>query len=203
MGLIATRRRLQGLLISVSEELDTPLYYTMPGLSQSLKCPDPPLKSFKGAIINAGYKVSGYHKDPNAIKTDAPSHVVWDIMRAWALEKNTTKRKDPTKGSTAEKILSTERKLKEVDWSIPKSLGANNARWTRTTDNGKKQKKISRFPMNPEKNWGPKRAATGKASSAGGDEATKTNNNKNNKKVKDEEAPKDGDTEMKPAETKQ
>ncbi|VEU35095.1 unnamed protein product [Pseudo-nitzschia multistriata] len=154
MELIATRERLQGLLTSVSEELDTPLYYTLPGLCQALRCSCPPLREFKGAILNAGYKVSGYHKEPSAIKTDAPGHVVWDIMRAW-VEKNPLKKK-PAEGSVAEKILAVERSLKEVDWSVPESLKRS------AMVDGKKKKKISRFPLNPEKNWGPKRAATGK-----------------------------------------
>uniref|UniRef100_A0A7S0TBB0 tRNA (guanine(26)-N(2))-dimethyltransferase n=1 Tax=Pseudo-nitzschia delicatissima TaxID=44447 RepID=A0A7S0TBB0_9STRA len=164
MSLIATRKRLQGLLTSVSEELDTPLYYTLPGLCQTLRCTSPPLRAFKGAIANAGYKVSGYHKDPTAVKTDAPGRVVWDIMRAW-VEENPLKKK-PTEGSAAEKILAIERTLKKVDWSIPKSLKKST-----TMSDGKKKKRISRFPLNPEKNWGPKRAATGKK-----DEASKEQN---------------------------
>merc|ERR1712176_1072473 len=120
MSLIATRTRLQGLLTSVSEELETPLYYTLPGLCQSLRCSSPPLRAFKGALVNAGYKVSGYHKDPSAVKTDAPSNIVWDIMRAW-MEQNPLKKK-PKEGSAAEKILGIERTLKEVDWTIPACL---------------------------------------------------------------------------------
>ncbi len=161
MSLIATRRRLQGLLTSVSEELDTPLYYTLPGLCQALKCTSPPLRAFKGAIVNAGYKVSGYHKEPSAVKTDAPGHVVWDIMRAW-VEENPLKKK-PAEGSTAEKILAIERTLKEVDWSIPEPLKKSKI----ISSNGNKKKRISRFPLNPEKNWGPKRAATGKREEVG------------------------------------
>lgn len=160
MALVATRRRLQGLLTSVSEELDTPLYYTLPGLCQSLRCSSPPLRAFKGAIVNAGYKVSGYHKDPNAVKTDAPGHVVWDIMRAW-VEENPLQKK-PAEGSVAEKILAIDRTLKEIDWSVPKSLKKQESGTAANANNGKKKKKISRFPLNPEKNWGPKRAATGK-----------------------------------------
>jgi tRNA (guanine26-N2/guanine27-N2)-dimethyltransferase len=84
MKLIATKDRIQGLLTSVSEELhDVPLYYTLPGLCHVLSCGCPPQAQFKAALVNAGYRVSGYHKDPEAIKTDAPNHVVWDIMRAW------------------------------------------------------------------------------------------------------------------------
>ncbi|KAL3924840.1 MAG: hypothetical protein SGILL_000795 [Bacillariaceae sp.] len=148
MELIATRTRLQGLLTSVSEELDVPLYYTMPGLTQTLKSPTPTNKEFKSAIINAGYKVSGFHKEPTAIKTDAPDQVVWDIMRAW-IEKNPLK-KEPQEGSAAAKILAKKRSI-EVDFTMPKGgLG------------GSKTEKVSRFPMNPEAHWGPKKMATGK-----------------------------------------
>ena len=28
-------------------------------------------------------RVSGSHASPLAIKTDAPSHVIWDILRCW------------------------------------------------------------------------------------------------------------------------
>lgn len=34
-------------------------------------------------ILNAGYKVSTSHCGPQTVKTDAPSHIVWDVMRAW------------------------------------------------------------------------------------------------------------------------
>ncbi|OEU11555.1 N2,N2-dimethylguanosine tRNA methyltransferase, partial [Fragilariopsis cylindrus CCMP1102] len=144
MNLIATRSRLEGLLTSVSEELDNPLYYTLPGLCLVLKCTSPPMKTFKAAIVNAGYKVSGYHKEPGAIKTDAPGHVIWDIMRAW-VDKNPLKKK-PAEGSATFKILAMERKLTDVDFTAPKKSS-----WTK-----KGEKKITRFPQNPEKNWGPK-----------------------------------------------
>jgi len=157
MSLIATRRRLQGLLTSVSEELDTPLYYTLPGLCQALKCTSPPLRAFKGAIVNAGYKVSGYHKEPSAVKTDAPGHVVWDIMRAW-VEENPLKKK-PVEGSTAEKILATERKLKEVDWSIPKSLKKS----TTTSSTGKQEEKNFSVPLEPRKELGTEASGNRKA----------------------------------------
>ena len=38
---------------------------------------------FRSAILNEGYRVSISHANANAIKTDAPHHVIWDIMRCW------------------------------------------------------------------------------------------------------------------------
>ncbi len=94
-------KELHGLLTSVSEELnDVPLYYVLPDLCHTLGCQTPPLKTFKAALINAGYRVSGYHKEPQAIKTDAPNHVVWDILREWCKEhppKKNSKKKENKK----------------------------------------------------------------------------------------------------------
>jgi tRNA G26 N,N-dimethylase Trm1 len=35
------------------------------------------------ALLNAGYKVSSTHCSKEGVKTDAPSHVMWDIMKGW------------------------------------------------------------------------------------------------------------------------
>ncbi|ETV88112.1 N2,N2-dimethylguanosine tRNA methyltransferase, variant 2 [Aphanomyces astaci] len=80
-----TKDRLHGLLTSVSEEVqeDAPLYYTLPGLSKTLHCQQPRMDQVQVALINAGYNVSQSHKVPEAVKTNAPNHVVWDIMRSW------------------------------------------------------------------------------------------------------------------------
>lgn len=37
----------------------------------------------RSAILHQGYRVSISHANANAIKTDAPHHVLWDIMRCW------------------------------------------------------------------------------------------------------------------------
>ena len=156
MELIATRKRLQGLLTSVSEELDTPLYHTLGDLCRSLHCDSPSLKHVKAAILNAGYQVSGYHKEPSAIKTDAPNEVVWDIMRAW-VEKNPLRKPAP-EGSPAAKILSKPPSI-DVDFTIPKSM--------------KVDSKVARFPLNPQKNWGPKRKASGIVIKSDGEPSSK------------------------------
>lgn len=35
------------------------------------------------ALENAGFRTSGMHKEPLALKTDAPDAAVWDILRCW------------------------------------------------------------------------------------------------------------------------
>ena len=155
MKLIATRKRLLGLLTSVSEELDVPLFYSLPDICKKLHCSSPPMKQFKAAIVNAGYKVSGYHKDPNAIKTDAPHNVIWDIMRTWIKDRSPLK-KEPQKESAAAKILAVEPTTK-VDFTPP-TTKTNDA----TTKFSSSDEKISRFPLNPQTHWGPKRKASNK-----------------------------------------
>eukprot|EP00797_Seminavis_robusta_P019834 Sro2_g001870.1 Probable tRNA (guanine(26)-N(2))-dimethyltransferase 2 (91) ;mRNA; r:264966-265238 len=83
---------------------------------------------------------------------------MWDILRVW-WKKNPPK-KQPDKDSPAGKILAVEPQH-EIDFTIPESLRKQitaNSRAAKT--DGKK--KVSRFPMNPEANWGPKKAASGK-----------------------------------------
>jgi len=185
--ILKTKNRLLGLLTSASEELsDVPLYYTLPDLSRTLSVTTPPMNQFRSALQNAGYRVSGYHKEPHAVKTDAPNSVVWDIMRVWCQthkkEESTTtkaskkkKRKlqkkggdittsdatttttndtstEPKRLSASEKILATPPSI-EVNFSI--NSNSNNAK------KPDKDQKIVRFPMNPQKNWGPKPRAIG------------------------------------------
>jgi tRNA (guanine26-N2/guanine27-N2)-dimethyltransferase len=74
---IPTAERLAGMLTSISEELkDVPFYYSLPDLASTLQCTVPTHLEFKSALINAGYRVSHFHHDPSAFKTDAPNSVV-------------------------------------------------------------------------------------------------------------------------------
>lgn len=143
----ATADRIVGMLTAVSEELpDVPFYYHLPELASTVQSVCPSHAEFKSALLNAGYRASHFHHDPEAIKTDAPPTVVWDIMRAYCKQIN------PPKGSThkqqsesAQKILSRESTLQNVDFTFHPSLHLI--------------KKVARYPENPEANWGPKRRA--------------------------------------------
>ena len=155
---LATKDRLIGLLSSVREELgeEAPLYYTLSGLCSTLHISSPPLKSVMAALHNAGYRVSGYHKDPHAIKTTAPSTVVWDVLRAWC--KQHPPKTPPAADSTAHHILSVHPHI-DVDFTIPKGNT-----WLRPSTGNLAG--VARFPQNPTKYWGPKPKATNKTSSS-------------------------------------
>ena len=43
-----------------------------------------PFFLLSSALIHAGYSVSGSHSCATALKTSAPSSVVWDVMRCYA-----------------------------------------------------------------------------------------------------------------------
>ena len=147
LKLIATKDRLRGLLQNCADELpDVPLFYNVGHMASLLKVSSPPLDDVRAALMNGGYRVSGYHKDPQAIKTDAPSHVMWDILRTWC--KKHPPKKPPSPDTAGGKILAKESCDFRVDFTHPKTG------LLKRTD-------VARFPMNPEANWGPKKAATG------------------------------------------
>ncbi|KAH8068134.1 N(2),N(2)-dimethylguanosine tRNA methyltransferase [Aureococcus anophagefferens] len=81
---LSTTERIHGMLTAVSEELlDVPLYYTLPDLCSALHCASPKMAEVRAALTHAGYRVSQHHREPDAIKTDAPPRVLWDVFRCW------------------------------------------------------------------------------------------------------------------------
>lgn len=147
--------KIHALLTTVSEELpDCPLHYDIHSMSQCLKATPPPMALFRSAVINAGYRVSPAHCNPLAVKTDAPSEVLWDILRCWVKEHPVKEQKEKTPGGV---ILEKE--------------PAVVANWTRVNGAFTKAQRegVTRFPNNPEENWGPKMRA-GRPMPGGGEE---------------------------------
>ncbi|MCO5608479.1 hypothetical protein L7F22_062689 [Adiantum nelumboides] len=123
------------LLTAVTEELpDVPLFVSLQALSATLKCLSPSKVMFCSALSNAGYQSSGCHVSPSALKTDAPMHVIWDIMRCWVNLHPIKKQPDSSIGSI---MLSKEPTLQ--------------ADFRRITKGGGEERK-KRFMPNPEKN---------------------------------------------------
>ncbi|XP_054834440.1 tRNA (guanine(26)-N(2))-dimethyltransferase [Eublepharis macularius] len=142
-----TSQRIQGILSMATEELsDVPLYYTLDNLSKIIHCNSPSLLQFRSALLHAGYRVSLSHACKNAIKTDAPSSVLWDIMRCWE-KLNPVKRERLSERCPAACILSVEPKLQ--------------ASFTVRADANPSSRKqgLRRFQLNPEPHWGPKARA--------------------------------------------
>ncbi|XP_032514323.2 tRNA (guanine(26)-N(2))-dimethyltransferase isoform X2 [Danaus plexippus] len=82
--LFNTSKRIHGVLSMVREELETPLYFTLDKLFGRVHLETMPMLIMRSAILNAGYKVSYSHASKLSVKTSAPSHLIWDVVRTWA-----------------------------------------------------------------------------------------------------------------------
>ena len=141
--------RVRALLAAVSEELpDAPLYYNVHDLCRTVRCTPPPADAIRSALVNQGHRVSGTHANPLGLKTDAPSAVVWDVMRCWVAAHPPPRPAEA--GSPAAILLAKQPEFKANFSRAPGALSA--ARGA----------KVARFLPNPEPFWGPKaRAGTG------------------------------------------
>jgi tRNA (guanine26-N2/guanine27-N2)-dimethyltransferase len=143
----ATAKRLRGLLTVMSEELkDVPLFYYLPDLASVLHSKVPTVIEIQSAIVNAGYRVSQFHHEPHAIKTDAPQQLVWDIMRSYCKMNPPVGSKHRTNNAVSESILGKAIST-VIDFTPAPSVLE------------KRALEVARFPPNPEDNWGPKRKA--------------------------------------------
>uniref|UniRef100_A0A673FPT9 tRNA (guanine(26)-N(2))-dimethyltransferase n=1 Tax=Sinocyclocheilus rhinocerous TaxID=307959 RepID=A0A673FPT9_9TELE len=142
-----TSKRIEGVLSMVTEELqDVPLYYVLDHLSSTVHCNTPPMLQFRSALLHAGYRVSLSHACKNAVKTDAPAGVLWDIIRCWE-KSNPVKRERLSETSPAHRILSAEPAL-QACFEIREDANPQS-----------RKRHLTRFQENPQANWGPKARA--------------------------------------------
>ncbi|XP_007103683.1 tRNA (guanine(26)-N(2))-dimethyltransferase isoform X3 [Physeter macrocephalus] len=154
-GRFHTAERIRGVLSVVAEELlDVPLYYTLDQLSSTIHCSTPSLLQLRSALLHAGFRVSLSHACKNAVKTDAPSSALWDIMRCWEKE-CPVKRERLSETSPAFRILSVEPRL-QANFTIRDDANPSS-----------RQRGLKRFQANPEANWGPRPRARPGGKAAG------------------------------------
>ncbi|XP_071275071.1 tRNA (guanine(26)-N(2))-dimethyltransferase isoform X2 [Agelaius tricolor] len=146
-GRFQTEPRMRGMLSVIAEELsDVPLYYTLDGLSSTVRSNTPALLQLRSALLHAGFRVSLSHACRNAVKTDAPPAVLWDIMRCWA-KLHPVKLERLPDSSPAARILSVEPTL-QASFALHEDANPSSRR-----------RGLKRFPENPEAFWGPKARA--------------------------------------------
>lgn len=145
---VTSWKKINGMLLAISEEYpDICLFYRLPNLCKSLKLRPMPMKRFRGTLKALGYRAGHFHRDPEAVKTDAPNEVVYDLLRLWAEE-------NPRDNYPLPEILKKEFTIKRpVEWVT------DNADEEVAEVDGRRPKKIAKFLPNPEAHWGPKRAA--------------------------------------------
>ena len=142
---LGTVKRIRGTLSVILEELtDSPLFYELSFLSKTVHSPCPPTAVFRSAILNSGYKVSFSHVAEKSIKTDAPPSVIWDIMRAWAVESKVKVREEGTVGGDIMRKESTH----TVSFALHPDAVASS-----------QKQALVRYAPNPEPEWGPKARA--------------------------------------------
>ncbi|XP_063713673.1 tRNA (guanine(26)-N(2))-dimethyltransferase-like [Symsagittifera roscoffensis] len=125
----------------ISEELpDSPLFLTKEMMFSAAKVSGPKLTLVSSAILNAGFKFSVSHCSPVAVKTDAPSSFLWDIVRQFERDHPVNREKL----SPFSKALLEQTITHKIDFTLHPA--ANPV--SRTS-------KVTRFPINPP-NWGPK-----------------------------------------------
>lgn len=131
----------------MNEELaDRPLYLVLDNLCNILHCSTPSKPQFYSALIHAGYKVSGCHANVAGFKTDAPQSVIWDILRCWCKTTSVKDRKNALH-SPATALLSKTSQIEACFDILPEATPHS------------KIMKLSRYPLNPEVDWGPKARA--------------------------------------------
>jgi len=136
-------KKILGMLNAVKDELsDIPLYFTLNSMSNTLHVTTPSMLEFRSALLHRGFRISNSHCNPNAIKTDAPNDVVWDIMRCWC-KLHPSKHRSPN--SPGFSIVSKDSSF-EADFSTHKDAVLE---------------RIPKFHPNPQPNWGPGSKASG------------------------------------------
>lgn len=141
--------KIQGLLQAMSEEIDAPLFIHAQKFFGRFKLQAPSMNKIKGALVNLGYKASHFHREPQAVKTDAPLAVMYDLIRAYA-KLNPPKKPSPALIKIMANPMTTTEEITFPDYMPP----------TTTTLGGETVERVAMFLPNPEKHWGPKKAAS-------------------------------------------
>uniref|UniRef100_UPI00358FD9B3 tRNA (guanine(26)-N(2))-dimethyltransferase-like isoform X2 n=1 Tax=Myxine glutinosa TaxID=7769 RepID=UPI00358FD9B3 len=142
-----TTSRIIGMITVMTEELNNcPLYYCLDHLSSVVHVNTPSMLQMRSAILNAGYDVSLSHACKNAIKTNAPAAVLWDIMRCWE-KLHPAKVERLVESSPAFHVLMKQSQL-EANFVVRADANPPS-----------RQKGLKRFQENPLPNWGPKTRA--------------------------------------------
>ncbi|CAF4955775.1 unnamed protein product [Pieris macdunnoughi] len=176
-----TAKRIQGILSMVQEELqDTPLYYILDKLFGRVHLETMPMLRMRSAILNAGYQVSFSHAAKLSIKTNAPAHIIWDIIRTWE-KTHPVKASKLESDATAKYILSQDIK--------------NTVDLTERTDANPSSRRNGalRFQFNPTRYWGPGSRASINVGEEKMSKAVKNQNKKSKKQEKREHSPRSED----------
>lgn len=138
--------RITGMLHTALQEIpleDSPFFHIPNRLSKIVHSEAPPNAALRGALVGLGYKVARSHCKPNSIKTNAPHHVVWEVMKRWIEQK--PRKDDALKFSTPGFKILQKPKDENLTIAFDKELGKEED----------KAAGVVRYQVNPTANWGP------------------------------------------------
>lgn len=138
--------RIAGMLQTALQEVPlegSPFFYMPARLSKTLRCEAPPNAALRGALMGLGYKVARSHCRPSSIKTDAPSGVVWEVMKRWLQQK--PRKEDAVKAGTPGFNIMQRTHAPDLNVVFDKELGKEEG----------KAHGVVRYQVNPTAHWGP------------------------------------------------
>ncbi|KAL0218396.1 hypothetical protein P9112_004049 [Eukaryota sp. TZLM1-RC] len=137
---VTSVNKIKGILTMIKDELNvkSPFYFNLDRMSSILKVSSPPAVSARSALINAGFKVSQWHGDRRAFKTNAPLEYVWGMLVDHA---KTIEDKKPCEKRD---VVFSKDLPSEFDFTVKDSAKLS----SRATG-------VSKFPLNPAPFWGP------------------------------------------------
>jgi len=143
--------RINGILSAMLDEVATvPLYYDHARICSHFKCPTIPSRLIRRALKRLGYKVSQQHRDPAALKTNAPSVVVHDLIRKWNHKVTADEEKEGKTVREADEFLKREI-VTVIDEDIFKKREGE--------EDVDDKRKTAKYKPNPGPNWGPMQKA--------------------------------------------
>ncbi|KAL8941754.1 MAG: hypothetical protein Q9211_001683 [Gyalolechia sp. 1 TL-2023] len=92
-----------------------PFFINPSTLSRTLRCSRPSDAAFRGALLRLGYRATRSHTEPGSIRTDAPWHIIWEIMREWVRQKHPIKEGAITNGMAGWEIMQKDRSRRQFN----------------------------------------------------------------------------------------
>ncbi|KAL8638928.1 MAG: hypothetical protein Q9228_003970 [Teloschistes exilis] len=92
-----------------------PFFVSPASLGRTLHTALPSDAALRGALIGLGYRTTRSHTEPGSIRTDAPWHVVWEVMREWARQKSSIKEGTIKKGMAGWEIMMKDRSRRGLE----------------------------------------------------------------------------------------
>lgn len=146
-------KKMTGIMAVINEELDdSPLYYISEDMCSIVRSTTPPISYIRSSLVFCGYKVSSTHAKKNGLKTNAPSKILWEIIKNWILKTQA--------GNSMEEYNKLLLKFKECSSAYkilknPPSIDINTNIDLNEAQSFAKLQGITRFLPNPAPHWGP------------------------------------------------